>query len=84
VRRNHHKLPDDVPRKVVVYATEEERLEAKRIASRESKRRKAEEKAKRTSALEDFFKRIEGTGSPERRQKLLEIAERIRNERAAS
>ena len=84
MKRSHHRLPDDQPRKVVPYSTEEERLEARRKSSLASKERKAQEKADRTANIEIFLRRMEGTGCPERRQRLLEIAERMKNERAAS
>lgn len=60
------------------YATEEERLEARRTAFRESKRRKAARAKERKSAMEAWVEQLinSGTGPAYRRALMLDILQR--------
>jgi hypothetical protein len=82
VKRSHHRLPDDQPRKVIPYATEDERLKARRKASREAKQRAKDRRkndhAAHMAATEAWVEQLinSGTGPAYRRAMMLDILKR--------
>lgn len=66
------------------YATEAERLEARRKSFRESKARKTAERNRRKTAVEDWVTALisQGTGPATRRVLMLEILERGKGQAA--
>lgn len=82
MKRSHHRLPDDAPRKVIPYATEDERLKARRKASREAKQRAKDRRrndlAAHKAATEAWVEQLinSGTGPAYRRALMLDILQR--------
>jgi len=82
--QSHKRLPDDAVRKVVPCAAEAERIEARRAASREAKRRKAMNAKDRHASVVAWVEQLiqSGTGPATRRVLMLDILQKMNIENA--